>query len=565
MTRLLLCFFVTLIACSGKPGGSRSSTNWSAAEITALFDTLPAPRLEVATEISNNWTVSFPGFPDMRKANVTLPHSVSLPDSEIIYENDLDVPVPGALAVHADDGAQVFIDGVQIRNREGTLFQIDKPGRVRVRIRVLNNAMSGGLKKVTFSSAGQTEKFDADQRRYKRLSILTKQSELSSVGDSARNLIADALLNPDDSMKLHVAEASVVNSPWIVGPVVVFRDSSSARITVIREGPGNTILNWGTDSLRLDNEITCREDVCSFEIPVSGLEEKTIYYQIRAGRTVRNIQAFDVPHAPERFSFSIWADSQSGWTTFETHMRNSLKYNDAFSAGVGDLVGNGASASEWVRLFEILSISAQKRPVFLVPGNHDYDGYYDELVPKNFFRFTQYRQNYFSWQYGNAAFIALDPNERFPIGVPSQSAQYRWLLQELENKSWKDATWRFVLVHQPPYSQGWQGYHGEVVLRGLLEPLIEKHKIDFVVSGHTHDFERLTMQYGKQQVTYLVVGGGGGGLEPHASSDEPKMDKVIKLHHITRIRVGQDTISVHVHDLEDKIIDSLIIMKPRTP
>src|SRR5690606_38457435 len=123
--------------------------------------------------------------------------------------------------------------------------------------------MSGGLKKVTFSSAGQTEKFDADQRRYKRLSILTKQSELSSVGDSARNLIAEALLNPDDSMKLHVAEASVVNSPWIVGPVVVFRDSSSARITVIREGLGNTILNRGTDSLRLDNETTCREDVCS--------------------------------------------------------------------------------------------------------------------------------------------------------------------------------------------------------------------------------------------------------------------------------------------------------------
>lgn len=83
-------------------------------------------------------------------------------------------------------------------------------------------------------------------------------------------------------------------------------------------------------------------------------------------------------------------------------------------------------------------------------------------------------------------------------------------------------------MHQPRYSQEWAGYHSDKVIRDLLQLVMESAGIDFVVSGHTHDYERLTKSYGSQNTTFPIVGGAGGSLEPPESSAEPVMDTVIK-------------------------------------
>jgi hypothetical protein len=80
--------------------------------------------------------------------------------------------------------------------------------------------------------------------------------------------------------------------------------------------------------------------------------------------------------------------------------------------------------------------------------------------------------------------------------------------------------------------------------------------IDFVIAGHTHDYERLTLNFSGNSVHFLIVGGAGGGLEPKdKSSDYPKMDRVIKEHHFGILDLGKDSFNLRVFNLEGEIID----------
>ncbi|HET8855082.1 MAG TPA: metallophosphoesterase, partial [Salinimicrobium sp.] len=142
-----------------------------------------------------------------------------------------------------------------------------------------------------------------------------------------------------------------------------------------------------------------------------------------------------------------------------------------------------------------------------------------------------------------------------------KSAQYKWFVEQLAKQEWLEADWRFVLVHQPPFSQGWQGYHGEESVKTLILNTAEAGKIDFVVSGHTHDYERLSRPVGNQKIHFLIVGGAGGGLEPESSSDFPEMDKVIKAHHIARFHITGKKATIKILGLDNAILDSLEFSK----
>ncbi len=258
----------------------------------------------------------------------------------------------------------------------------------------------------------------------------------------------------------------------------------------------------------------------------------------------------------------MWADSQSGWGVFSQLLCAPQWQQDAFTIGVGDLVGHGSDRLAWEHFFGLLSTQTAQRPAYLVPGNHDYDGYADDLKPAWFNKLVPRKPaHYFSWYAHNCGFIAIDPNENFPIDVKAGSDQYKWLQKELESTAWLNADWRFIFVHQTLYSQGWEGYQGDEVLRHLLEPLLEKSEVDFVVSGHTHDYERLTRQYGNQRVTFLIVGGAGGSLEPEASSESPVMDRLEKTHHMARVFVTGTHLRWEVRNLNGGIIDEFELRK----
>ena len=122
-------------------------------------------------------------------------------------------------------------------------------------------------------------------------------------------------------------------------------------------------------------------------------------------------------------------------------------------------------------------------------GNHD--------NPRN----TQYEpfhmsgERYYTFNRKNTRFFVLDSNQMDP-------KQLAWIEDAL---SQSQDEWKICYFHHPLYSNG--GRHGSnVQLRVALEPLLIKHGVNLVFSGHDHIYERLTPQKG---ITYFVSGSAG--------------------------------------------------------
>jgi len=105
---------------------------------------------------------------------------------------------------------------------------------------------------------------------------------------------------------------------------------------------------------------------------------------------------------------------------------------------------------------------------------------------------------WYSRTFGDLLLVCLDTNR---VG----SAQQRsWLESTLRGASQR---WRVAALHAPAYSAGKHGSNEQV--RSTWGPLFEEHGVQLVVAGHDHNYQVSRPQRG---VTYLVSGGGGGGL-----------------------------------------------------
>ena len=113
-------------------------------------------------------------------------------------------------------------------------------------------------------------------------------------------------------------------------------------------------------------------------------------------------------------------------------------------------------------------------------------------------------ERYYTFARRNARFFVLDSDYL-------DAKQLAWLDEALGSA--RD-DWKICYFHHPLYSDG--GRHGsELDLRVVLEPLLVRHGVNVVFSGHDHVYERLKPQRG---IHYFVAGAAGqlrkGNLRP---------------------------------------------------
>jgi 3',5'-cyclic AMP phosphodiesterase CpdA len=106
---------------------------------------------------------------------------------------------------------------------------------------------------------------------------------------------------------------------------------------------------------------------------------------------------------------------------------------------------------------------------------------------------------YYTARHGPVDFFFLDSSIPGLYG-PRASDQLQWLDDALASSA---NQWKIVALHHPPYSSG---HHGSTPgAQERLVPLLVRHHVDLVLSGHDHDYERIKPQH---RVTYVVSGGG---------------------------------------------------------
>lgn len=168
-----------------------------------------------------------------------------------------------------------------------------------------------------------------------------------------------------------------------------------------------------------------------------------------------------------------------------------LKTSD-FVVFNGDMVSNLLSEAQMYEGFMDTAIKkfASEKPMFYSRGNHETRGPFAIDYPKYFP--TPTGKLYYQFKHGDTGFIVLDCGEDKPdndieySGIVDmdnyRSEQASWLAQAVEDPSFKDAKYKIVICHMPPFG----GWHGEQEILEKFVPILNKAGAQIMLSGHLH-------------------------------------------------------------------------------
>jgi hypothetical protein len=283
----------------------------------------------------------------------------------------------------------------------------------------------------------------------------------------------------------------------------------------------------------------------TYESIATGLQPDTIYcYAVQLGGTPAMARAgFRTAPAAgtgQMVSFVALGDSGAGG-------EDQLAVRDQMGTvpfrlmlHTGDIAyDNGSLADFEGKFFGVYTDLVRSFAMFPTIGNHDSSSVFQVVfdLPRSGTR------NWYSFDYGDVHFVALDTND---LGAE----QAAWLDADLADT---DRPWKIVYGHHPPYSSG--SKHGSSLdVRNLFGPILAAHEVDLVLSGHDHNYERIEPQDG---VSYIVTGGGGKGTRPVGTSAFTAFSEQVL--HFVYVEIERDQLLVHAIDGDGTEFDQLAI------
>ena len=359
------------------------------------------------------------------------------------------------------------------------------------------------------------------------------------------------------------APAKVVRGPYLqeLEPTSVeiraeLDAPSGVVVTMTEPGDGGTT---ATRTVKDDARTTMHV------VRVDHLRPATRYtYAIATGTPGDHGQTGELTTAPPNdstapFSFVVYGDNRTDDVSHAAIVRQMLVSPSDFLVNTGDLVQDGASDANWQTFFDVEGPLLRSRCVFACVGNHELtdgaganylryfgptsDGHGDGEKPKL----------YGSFRWASARFFLLDAMETFDSG-PERA----WLDDELTRAdSEAGLVWRIVVMHHSPWSAGPHGGNARA-LRAGIPALFSAHKVDLILAGHDHIYERGFAS----GLRYVISGGGGAplyGIENKLASSR----KVESVHHVIEMAVDGSTAKLVAKRDDGSVLDRCSITKGR--
>lgn len=357
--------------------------------------------------------------------------------------------------------------------------------------------------------------------------------------------------------------------PWPVAPgrpvitkLPMLQDVRREAMTLLWETDHNRALHaveWGRESVsenRLTRVESLQIDGSHFvhRAVLTGLSAGREYvYRVRSGDTVTPVFRFrTAPDAATPFVTAWWGDNHGGTAVLRTHVENILGHGPDLLCVAGDMVNSGNSLDEWhnfwFRPLEHRNL-AQSIPVIFARGNHDGEhalAYAYSALPGN--------GSWFAFDYGNSRFIFLDSEAEGSVS-PEQQA---WLREELSRRETRQAAFRIVCFHKPPWSQFWNGggHTREPFVINEWVPLFQSGGVDLVVCGHEHAYHR-----GETNgVVYVVSGGGGGTVDTERVARWAHVQVEATRHHFDIMTVNGRRLGWETYDTARNLLDEFTLV-----
>ena len=238
---------------------------------------------------------------------------------------------------------------------------------------------------------------------------------------------------------------------------------------------------------------------------------------------------------PSEFIFTAYGDHGISPESVK-NVENVVFEKPAFHLLLGDISYANGNQPIWDKYLAQIEPMTSQIPFMIALGNHENEdmkidgkdqevGYVSALA-----RFAMPgSEQWYTFDYGNARFVSVNSDD---YENPQQRA---WLDATLtETRKDKQVKWVIVLQHHPLYGTS-KGRGDNEGLIKAFGPIYDKHKVDLVLCGHDHHYERqFPMRAGAiatKQATgykkgvgtlYIVEGGGGKALYDFT---DPKPEK----------------------------------------
>lgn len=278
---------------------------------------------------------------------------------------------------------------------------------------------------------------------------------------------------------------------------------------------------------------------------------------------------FRTPSDAEPLRIGVLGDSGFGeQITFDLAAHMAAQDLD-FTIHTGDVVyrvydnpdAYDAYALKWYLPLQPL---LEAMPVYPVVGNHDveeaarWNG-----VPFYYLAFPSFaapplassafegRNQWYAVGYGALQFLMLDTQVFY--NEPGRAEQEAWLAERLSDPVYEHT---IVALHVPPFSSGSVHPNDGYPVRSWV-PLFEGANVPLVLSGHSHNYERLSMN----GVTYVITGGGSSSLYGMGET-QPGSQVYARRTHYVLLEVFSDRIDLTAAAVTGETLDQVSIPLP---
>lgn len=353
------------------------------------------------------------------------------------------------------------------------------------------------------------------------------------------------------------AAGRITKGPWLQH---VTPTSAVVRVEVEPPAPATLEVGLSTTVGSADagpgSVIESREVRSLHTILVKGLQPGTRYpFTVRAHGVPKYGALTTAPAdgTGEPFRFLVYGDNRTDDAAHAAVVRAMVASASSFLVNTGDMVEHGGTASHWQTFFDIEAPLTRERPLFAVVGNHelvdgagaDYVRYFGPaelpkaavapspaitgvplhdggIVPLSLDQLSG------TFRWSNARFFLINGMVSYTTG-PTRA----WLDQVLADADAEPGlVWRVVVIHHGLRSSGPHG-DNRLLQEANIAEVLRAHKVDLVLSGHDHIYER-----GFADGLPYIVSGGGGAPVYRIKKAEPSSRRYESVRHFVEAAVS---------------------------
>ena len=398
--------------------------------------------------------------------------------------NDPSIILGLALRLLRDDGAVVFLNGVEIHR---------------------DNMPAGPVLATSMATAAVSGKAE---KKFQ-----------------ATTMTATGLVRGTNTLAVEIHQASEKSSDLSFDLELIGLETATVtRGPYLQQGtPESVVLRWrtdlptigrvtyGTTAGQLASAVEEKKPTTDHELPLTGLRPNTRYFYA-VGTPSGNLASgedfafFTAPPAGTVQPVRLWVLGDSGTKNANAAAVSTAyeKFNGRTRTDLWLMLGDnaydtGTDAEYQAAVFDMYPAMLRQSVLWPTMGNHDTAQSTNPSPTLPYFEmFTlptraeaggvpSGTEKYYSFDYANIHFVCLDS---MTSSRAADGAMATWLQNDLAstNQPWIIAFW-----HHPPYTKGSHDSDKErelIEMREKLLPLLEAGGVDLVMTGHSHSYER---------------------------------------------------------------------------